>query len=169
MPFEVKEKWSEYPFPSFPISLWLHWDILGPFSFVYTMLSSAFWFWFLILFPSRLNRSDFTFPFPAFFTSFLFPLARAELQKALEAGLGGSSPRGLCREADPLLGWSLCRKTSASLAKWQGWAQVMMSVFISTNIKFHLLWDFSSCGICEVTWDSCFGTAALAVQVNTTS
>lgn len=79
------------------------------------MLSSALWFWFLILFPSRLNRSVCTFPFPAFFTSFLFPLGGAELQKDLEAAVEGAAPGDLFCEADPLLRWSLCRKTFNSI------------------------------------------------------
>lgn len=108
-------------FPKFPYQPGTSTGIfLGPFSFVYTMLSSAFWSWFLILFPSRLNRFGFTFPFPAFFTNFLFPLAGAELQKDSEAAVGGAAPRELCCEADPLLRWNLCRKTSASPAKGEG-------------------------------------------------
>lgn len=82
------------------------------------MLSLVFWFWFLILSPSRLNRSDLTFPFPAFFTNFPFPLAGAELQKDLEAAVGGSSSREFRCEADPLLRYSLSRKTSK--AKGEG-------------------------------------------------
>lgn len=92
---EVREGWAEYPSPGFPLSLGLAGMFLGPSSFVDTMLPSALWVWFLILFPSRLSRSDFTLPFSAVLTKFLLPLAGAELQKDLEAAVGGAAPGDL--------------------------------------------------------------------------
>lgn len=137
MPFEVRERWSEYPSPSFLISLELPLGYFWSLSPLFTQFSLQH---FGFSFCSQAGLTSLSLSLlssPISFSPWLVLSSRRTWRLLWE----GAAPGHLCCGADPLLRWNLCRKTSASPARGEGRAQMIKSLF-----QFHLCISWNTWG-----------------------